>query len=154
MIVFALIVPIPGLLAALLFNQTRYFSELGVPGLLLLELTVAGMVAAKLNINHVLANLRDHIVDSIETKKDLKDLRDWLVTLWALPKKILLCSSFGIMIGIISVVYFSGFEGEFIGFGLTIFSLLIWTFASVPRLLYFSHGVITTQAQPLSIHPV
>ena len=131
-IVFALIVPIPGLLVALLFKETKYFWEYGIVGLLLLELTVAGMVAAKLNINYVLTNLKDHIVDAIELEKDLNDLREWLDSLWELQKQILFCSSFGIVIGTICIIYFSNVEGEFVGIGLTIFSLLIWMFASVP----------------------
>ena len=137
-VILFLIVPLPGLFTAILLNETRQFTELCIVGSVALELVVIGMVVAKLNINYVLENLRDHIIDAIESVDNLDDLREWLVSLWALQKQILFCVIFGVAVSILMIVNLSHNAGVFIGFGMTITAMIGLTFVGVPIYYIFS----------------
>lgn len=145
MIVVALIVPLPGWFTSIVLNESRQFGELSVIGSFALELMVIAMVVAKLNINYVLRNLRDHIVDAIESVENLADLEKWLGALWELPKQILFCVAFGIIVSTVMIVNLSRNAGEFVGFGTTLLALIGLTFVAVPIYYIFQMLLLPTR---------
>jgi hypothetical protein len=126
------LVQVPGLLVAILLKETHQYSELFVVGSLAIELAFAGIVVAKININYVLQNLRDHAVDAIESIDNLSDLHYWLSYFWAVRKQLSFAVAFGIIAGALTAVGFSRTTKEFIGLGVTITSILAWTIAVIP----------------------
>ena len=125
-------IQVPGLLVAFLLDETHHYSELSLVGSLFIELAFAGVLVAKININYVLQNLRDHIVDAIESIDDLCDLHDCLSSFWAVRKQLSFAIVFGVIAGALTAIGVSLTTKEFIGVGFTISASLVWTIALIP----------------------
>ena len=136
------VIQLPGLLAAILLNETRQYSELFIAGSLAIELALAGIVVAKININYVLQNLRDHVIDAIESLDNLSDLLHWLSNFWALRKQVSFAIVFGIIAGALGVAGVSRTMGDFRGLGFTITAILAWTIVGFPVYYIFQMAIL------------
>lgn len=127
-IVVELVIPIPGLFITILLDESRQFAKWGTTWLVGLEISLACVVAAKLTMGHILANLRDHIMDAIQSVRDLADFQKWLEDIWAPWKP----ASFAIVWGLASSTLFltvvSVLSGEFVGLGFAVSSCLVGIF--------------------------
>jgi len=83
----AVLVPtilIPWLLLTLLFRETGIFVKLGLfPMIVLIEDFFLGVILTYFNVNKVLRGIRDTLIDSILSTKDLSDLQQWLSLGWS-----------------------------------------------------------------------
>jgi hypothetical protein len=126
------LVQVPGLLIAMLLKEVHQYSELFVIGSLSIEVGFLGVLVAKLNINYVLQNLRDHVVDAIECVDDLNDLGSCLSNFWSLSKQLSSAVFLGMIAGALTVFGVSRTLEHFIGVGFTISVLLAWIIAIIP----------------------
>jgi hypothetical protein len=136
-IVVALIIHLPGLLSAMVLNENRQFARLWMGGFLSLELAIAGLVVAKININYVLQNLRDHVVDAIEPLDHLSDLQQWLPNFWAIRKQVIFFVTCGLVLGTWSMFSWSQMMGEFVGWSFAVSAFLMWAILGVPAYYIF-----------------
>lgn len=136
-IVVALLIHVPGLLSAMVLNENRQFEKLWMGGFISLELAIAGLVVAKININYVLRNLRDHVVDAIESLDDLSDLQQWLPNFWAIRKQVIFFLICGVILGTWSMFSWSLMMGEFVGWSFAISAFLMWALLGVPAYYIF-----------------
>lgn len=126
------LIQLPGLLVAILLKETHQYSELSMLGSLSVEIAFTGILVAKMNINYVLQNLRDHVIDAIESTKDLDDLGQCLLNFWSLPKHLAFAFCFGVSAGILTAIGVSRSTNYFIGIGFAISATLTWTVAVIP----------------------
>lgn len=136
------LIQVPGLIVALLLNETHHYSELSLLGSLSIELAFAGVLVAKININYVLQNLRDHVVDAIESVEDLCDLRSCLSNFWAIRKQLSFATVFGVIAGALTAVGVSQATKEFVGVGFTISAILAWIIALIPVYYLFQMAIL------------
>lgn len=136
------LIQIPGLLVAILLKETHQYSELSMLGSLSIELAFAGIFVAKLNINYVLKNLRDHVVDAIECIESLTDLQHCLSNFWSLRKQISCAVFFAAIAGALTAVGVSQSTKHFIGVGFTISAFLAWTIAVIPVYYLFQMAIL------------
>ena len=136
-IIVALIIHFPGLLSAMLLNESRQFAKLWMGGFLSLEIAIAGLVVAKININYVLQNLRDYVVDAIDSLDNLSDLHQWLPNFWAIRKQIFFFIVCGGILGAWSVHSWTQMMGKFVGWSFAISAFLMWVLLGVPAYYIF-----------------
>lgn len=147
-IVVALVVQLPGLLMAILLNETRQYAKFFIVTFLALEFAVAVNVVAKINVNCVLQNIRDRIIDAIASADDLCDLMHWLSNLWAVRKQVVFGIIFGIILDALSVFILIRATGEFVGLGLIISGFLGWTIVGVPIYYLFQMVFLPLRLTP------
>jgi hypothetical protein len=136
------LIQVPGLLVAILLHETQHYSELSLVGALSIELAFAGILVAKVNINYVLQNLRDHVVDAIDSMDDLCDLRDCLSNFWAIRKQLSFAIAFGAIAGALTAFGVSQTMKQFIGVGFTISASLAWAVALIPVYYLFQMAIL------------
>jgi len=115
---------IPWLLVTLLFRGTEMLTRLGLfPTIILVEDFFLGVFLTYFNVNRVLRGIRDTLVDSILSTKDLSDLQNWLSLGWSSRKiKLLYWCLFLSLFS--AFVYVSMREADLFGFGMTAFFLV------------------------------
>lgn len=127
----AVVIQLVGLLLALILNETLQYTKYFIIVFLGLESAVVINMAAKMSIIYVLQNIRDHIVDAIESVDNLNDLLHGLSNFWAVRKQVFFSLVFGIIVDALAVVILRQVTGEFVGFSITIAALLGWTIIGV-----------------------
>lgn len=147
-IVVALVIQLPGLLIAILLNETRQYTKFFAVTVLALEYAVAANVVAKLNINYVLQNIRDHIIDAIESVDNLSDLLHWLSNLWVGRNPIYFGIMFGIIFDALSVGILSQATGEFVGVGIATSGFLGAAILGVPIYYIFQMVLLPLRLTP------
>jgi hypothetical protein len=147
-IVAALIIQLPGLLTAILLNETRQYSKFFLITSLALEFAVLANVVGKINVNYVLRRIRDHIIDAIESVDNLSDLLSWLSNLWVIRKQIFFGIAFGIIFDAFSIAILSLTQREFVGLGATISGFLGAMIVGVPIYYIFQMILLPLRLSP------
>lgn len=93
-------------------------------------------VGLKIYFDSFFINLRNYLLDAIVSEADLTDFQRWLTTFGNLKNALLLGLVLGILFGLDSTIKTSTRLGGFVGFGQTIFSILIM-FSGVGIFVYY-----------------
>ncbi len=144
--VLTLIILLPGLLIAVLLREIDQVVALGWIWGVAMELVLLATAMAFILTRYFLAVMRDHLVDAIESTGDLADLRRWWADGECIRKSLAIIIPFSVAWCIVSTLLFSLFWRRFIGFNLTLGTLvcgflmgmllyyLLWALHLPPRL--------------------
>lgn len=108
---------------------------------ILTEVLIAGIllpiwIGFKAYLDSFFTNVHDHLLDAIESGDDLVDFQRWLAAVGNQKRPLFLGLVFGILYGSYRSVFHSKELGSFIGYGPTIFLVIIF-FASVGISFYY-----------------
>lgn len=87
--------------------------------------TLAGVIAGKIYVGILFRTLHDDLLDAIESVSDLGDLQHWLSAFGNVKKQLFFSLAFSILVSVYTLIFFAA-NGYFIGFGPTIFGLIIF----------------------------
>ncbi len=118
--IVAIIILIPGLVATTILEESDKFKKIGLTVSVYLEFSLIALITARINMRRFLENVRDHVIDSIDSVKNLTSLRLWLPKLWTTGKSLSFGLVFGFLVTAVVVKFTSQSVGEFIGIGATI----------------------------------
>ena len=118
-VVLTLVILLPGSLISALVHEAEEWMRLGPLFALAIEMALfGGIILAHIMLGNVLANIRDHLIDAIESADDLTDLQQWLADVRSVRKCLAAMVVFGVFYGIVATIICSLLCREFIGFGL------------------------------------
>jgi hypothetical protein len=95
----------------------------------------AGIIGYKIYLDLGFTTFGNHLLDAIESRADLTDFQHWLAAFGNTKKPLFFSLAFGPVFGLYSSIYLSTFVGGFIGFGSTIFLIILGFFGGI--LIYF-----------------
>jgi hypothetical protein len=125
-VVIALVTLLIGFLTSILldeFNPLRHEGILGETAIV--GLVLAGMIVGKIYFAIIFINLRDNLLDAIESVADLADLQRWLAALCNVKKPLFFSLAFSILGGFYAPIFFATIRGGFVGFGPAILTVIV-----------------------------
>jgi hypothetical protein len=98
--------------------------------MILLEISIVGLgfawiITSKIYIGIAFTTWQDHLLDTIESTRNLTDFRHWLNTVCSVNKTLLFSLAFSLVISLYSFVSIVMTRGGFIGFGPVTISLIV-----------------------------
>jgi hypothetical protein len=88
-------------------------------------LTFAGLLLLKSQLGATFALWRDELIDALEAREDLDDIRMWFESVCDIGKQLLIGVPAGFVFGIYAVYYVSDVRGGFIGRGPSILDIVL-----------------------------
>jgi hypothetical protein len=129
--VIALLIMLPGLAATIALGESEKFRRIGLINLTYLGFSLIALIAARINLKYFFENMREYIVDSINSTDDLSTLDRSLSKFWSVRNAWLFGLFFGLILATAVVKFTSDSTGSFIGTGTTISTLIASTLNGV-----------------------
>jgi len=119
-VVIALVTLLVSFLTSLLLGESHSFREMILLEILAVGVALVFVTMSKIYIGITFTNLRNNLLDVIESVADLADLQHWLAAVCNVKKSLIFSLAYGISVGFYIPILWTATRGGFFGFGPTI----------------------------------
>lgn len=130
-VIIALLLMLPGLATTIVLGESEKLQQIGLVNFIYLGFSLIALISARINLRYFFGNMRDYIVDSINSLDDLSKLDRSLSKFWSIQSAWSFGFVFGLILATAIVKFTSDSTGSFIGVGTTISTFLASTLNGV-----------------------